>query len=549
MSHLAASHLAFAVPVPVASPAGNLVEPLARDGETFDVRLVTYVEGVPLDATPYRSAKALRATGRIAGETTRALADFAHAGLDRTIQWDLRLARPVVEALDHWVRDDARRAQARRLLESAESLLDPLRDALPQQPVHADITDYNVMATRDRAGRMVPTGLIDFGDLIARGASPTSPPPCSRCARRPDARARGRGRGDPRLPRGPAAVGRRDRGGVAAGPRPRRGLRGLRGAAGDPRARQPVRAGVPRRRLGRRRRPGDRRARVAHESLRAGLGLEPSRRARAAAGAAGRDRRERRAARAGRARRRARPVGARRRAAVRRLVGSRRLPCGAGRRGGRHRALGRGTPRARPAGAMGSTGVRAPRRRPVRGRGNAGVGAGGGCGRPRRGRRRGARLRRRRPAPGRHRAVGHSRPALAAGAAVGTVAERRATDPLPAHLHVQAVADPALDAAGLARPGARRRLARALPRPVAAARPRAAAPSTTRPRWSTAATRRSPASRSTTTSDPPRIERGWRHHLSTPTAAPTSTWSTTSPCSGTRHPRVEAGGRTPAARC
>ena len=55
MAHLAACGLAFAVPVPAVSPNGHLVEPLTRDGETFDVRLITCVEGVPLDATPYRS--------------------------------------------------------------------------------------------------------------------------------------------------------------------------------------------------------------------------------------------------------------------------------------------------------------------------------------------------------------------------------------------------------------------------------------------------------------------------------------------------------------
>ncbi len=166
MSHLAARDLPFAVPVPATSAAGNLIEPLKRDSATFDVRLVTYVEGEPLDATSYRSARALRAVGRIAAETTRALTDFSHAGTDRTIQWDLQLARPVVEALDHWVQDDARRTQARRLLEASEVTLDALRDTLPRQVVHADITDYNVMATRDRAGRMIPTGLIDFGDLM-----------------------------------------------------------------------------------------------------------------------------------------------------------------------------------------------------------------------------------------------------------------------------------------------------------------------------------------------------------------------------------------------
>jgi 4-aminobutyrate aminotransferase-like enzyme/Ser/Thr protein kinase RdoA (MazF antagonist)/murein DD-endopeptidase MepM/ murein hydrolase activator NlpD len=166
MSHLAARGLPFAVPVPMASPAGNLLEPLARDGEIFDVRLVTYVDGSPLDATAYRSARALRAVGRIAGQTTRALTGFSHPGTDRTIQWDLRLARPVVDALDHWVREDDRRAQSRRLLETAEDLLAPLREVLPQQVVHADVTDYNVMSTCDPSGRMMPSGLIDFGDLM-----------------------------------------------------------------------------------------------------------------------------------------------------------------------------------------------------------------------------------------------------------------------------------------------------------------------------------------------------------------------------------------------
>ena len=43
------------------------------------------------------------------------------------------------------------------------------------QVVHADITDQNTLGTRDAAGRLVPSGIIDFGDLSRTGSCRTSP--------------------------------------------------------------------------------------------------------------------------------------------------------------------------------------------------------------------------------------------------------------------------------------------------------------------------------------------------------------------------------------
>ena len=167
MLHLAAQDLPFAVPVPRAAPSGELTIAVERDGELYDARLVSYIEGAPLQDAGYRSPAALRAVGRLAGEAVGALAGFAHPGLERTIQWDLRHAGQVVAALAHVVTDDAHREQALRLMATAEALLAPLRNALPVQAVHADCTDYNVMARPDHAGRIMPTGLIDFGDLVS----------------------------------------------------------------------------------------------------------------------------------------------------------------------------------------------------------------------------------------------------------------------------------------------------------------------------------------------------------------------------------------------
>ena len=43
--------------------------------------------------------------------------------------------------------------------------LEPLIPELRIQVVHEDITDQNTLGTRDAAGRLVPSGIIDFGDL------------------------------------------------------------------------------------------------------------------------------------------------------------------------------------------------------------------------------------------------------------------------------------------------------------------------------------------------------------------------------------------------
>ena len=446
----------------------------------------------------------------------QALTDFAHPGTDRTIQWDLRLARAVVDALDHWVQDDARRAQSRRLLEAAEALLAPLKSALPQQVVHADVTDYNVMATRDRAGRMVPhrPDRLRRPDAHVAHLGHRHRGAVAR-ARRPDARARGRHRGDPRLPRGRAADRRRDRGDLAARARARE--RSARCARSSRRSSSPTT---------RTRRSSSAAAgswptrleavapELAHEALRAalGVGAVPPRPGRGRP--AGRDRRGRRTAGAEHSRRRARPVGARRRAALRRLGRAGRQPSRAGRGRRRHRPLGRGPPRPRPPRAVGRAGLRAPRRRRVRRRRHAGVGARGCHGRPRRRLGRDARLRRHRHPPGRHRTRRPARPAARGG--------RRASAPCRSPRRRSAARAPAragvanldLEAPGLATPAHAAGWLALCPDPSPllgrdCAAPRDDAGHAGR----AAATRWWRACRSTTSSSRREIERGWRHHL------------------------------------
>lgn len=129
------------------------------------VRLLTYLEGEPLEGFGYFATPVLEALGRMAADSVVALDSFSWTDEDRLLQWDLRHAPAVVEALAPRLRNLSGPELARRVMDVAERGLDPLLSALPLQVIHNDIVDWNVICERGRDGRPVPVGLIDFGDV------------------------------------------------------------------------------------------------------------------------------------------------------------------------------------------------------------------------------------------------------------------------------------------------------------------------------------------------------------------------------------------------
>jgi len=164
MRHLARAGLPFSVPVPRAARDGNDVAEAELDGQRYRVRLLTYLEGETFGDVRYFAPIVVRELGALAGHTAAALASFDHPGADRVLPWDLRHARAAVDAFAPRVTDDRRRRLACEVIDSAERALAPRLPALRVQVIHGDVTDVNVVATRDRAGRLRPRGLIDLGD-------------------------------------------------------------------------------------------------------------------------------------------------------------------------------------------------------------------------------------------------------------------------------------------------------------------------------------------------------------------------------------------------
>ena len=113
----------------------------------------------------YLSPDVVAGMGELAGQVSRALAGFAHPGLDRVLQWDLRYGKAVVDALISHVAEAARRDRIASVAAEAWSRIELLADALPRQAVHLDLTDANIVVSRTDSGVPRPDGIIDFGDL------------------------------------------------------------------------------------------------------------------------------------------------------------------------------------------------------------------------------------------------------------------------------------------------------------------------------------------------------------------------------------------------
>jgi 4-aminobutyrate aminotransferase-like enzyme/Ser/Thr protein kinase RdoA (MazF antagonist) len=164
MVHLA-ERLPIEVPRPCVTRDGREIVAVERDGVTYLLRLVTFIEGEPLIDAPHLAPPVLRALGEVAGLVARALEDFEHPAAERAMQWDPRHVGAVVEALAPHVEDANRRALVSEVGARAAEAIERLAPQLRHQIAHCDVTDWNVIGRRDSAGRSMPCGVIDFGDV------------------------------------------------------------------------------------------------------------------------------------------------------------------------------------------------------------------------------------------------------------------------------------------------------------------------------------------------------------------------------------------------
>jgi 4-aminobutyrate aminotransferase-like enzyme/Ser/Thr protein kinase RdoA (MazF antagonist) len=158
------------VPVDGGPVDGGPVDGGPVDAGRALARVLRFLPGGTLaGAGRYLSPRVVAGLGAVAGQVSLALSSFEHPGLDRVLQWDLRHALRVVDALAGHVRDEDLRGRVTAAARAAWSRVEPLAGRLPWQAVHGDVTDDNVVCLLER-GLRTPDGIIDFGDLTSSWA-------------------------------------------------------------------------------------------------------------------------------------------------------------------------------------------------------------------------------------------------------------------------------------------------------------------------------------------------------------------------------------------
>ena len=132
------------------------------------VRLVTYLEGVPLAEIGPRTPKLFESLGRAVGRLDAALVDFDHPAIHRDFHWDLAKAASVVDEHLPRIRDDGARALVHRLSRAALNAIGPRVEAFRRSAIHNDANDWNVLVSNPEPRTPNPeiVGIIDFGDMV-----------------------------------------------------------------------------------------------------------------------------------------------------------------------------------------------------------------------------------------------------------------------------------------------------------------------------------------------------------------------------------------------
>lgn len=164
--HIGTKEDAPRVPHVIPSTDGQDIIAVTVRDQTFQVRLLEYLEGEGLTHRKHLPKESVAALGALCARLAQSLADFTHPGLDRSLQWDLRRAGPVAVQLLSAITDSAARDRIAKTMVSAVRRIQPLAPSLRLQAVHHDVTGDNVVSRRDERGHLVPDGVIDFGDII-----------------------------------------------------------------------------------------------------------------------------------------------------------------------------------------------------------------------------------------------------------------------------------------------------------------------------------------------------------------------------------------------
>ena len=154
-----AGELSSVEPSSVELPSGD-------DLRTCAVRLLSWIDGIPLAEARPRGEELLADIGRLVARIDRGLLDHPPPTWNVVDEWDPQHTEATLEARLERIPDGPRRALAARYLERFRARVAPRFGELRRGVIHADANDYNLLVEPFPAstGARRAVGAIDFGD-------------------------------------------------------------------------------------------------------------------------------------------------------------------------------------------------------------------------------------------------------------------------------------------------------------------------------------------------------------------------------------------------
>lgn len=139
-------------------PVSSIV---ASDGRRHSVRLLSWLDGVPIDETGH-SSRAAATLGDCLARIGCALQSLEDPAENYALLWDLKNAASLAGLLDN-IDDAGLRSLCAATLERFEAKVLPRLEGLRWQVIHNDLNPGNVLV--DPASGQL-SGVIDFGDIV-----------------------------------------------------------------------------------------------------------------------------------------------------------------------------------------------------------------------------------------------------------------------------------------------------------------------------------------------------------------------------------------------
>ena len=135
-------------------------------GEDCYVRIVSYIEGIPLDDVRAKipDPRELHLSmGSFLAKLGNGLDGFSHPNENHRLLWDVAQTENLFELLDN-IQDEQKRKAAECALIYYQDNTKELLSEQRKQVIHNDMNPDNVLVTKEKPSSVV--GMIDFGDML-----------------------------------------------------------------------------------------------------------------------------------------------------------------------------------------------------------------------------------------------------------------------------------------------------------------------------------------------------------------------------------------------